>query len=183
MLLSYLSQNWLPLKYVSYPTMWVMTKAMQVWVHSHALILFIIRALRTPIAPSNNSPTHIHNDLIYFPWPLILHGVPLTTLTQMHTNIRTESKLLPQKIHPHTSRLMTMITCSSMFPWYLNFFLNYSYRFLNRHELPNIHQGRTASQSTAYTHHINKRGTNIYTKKTWTFSWRTHFPPYAVTLH
>ena len=37
------------------------------WVHSHASILFIIRALITPIALSNNSFTHIHNDLIYLP--------------------------------------------------------------------------------------------------------------------
>ena len=84
--------------------------------HSHALILFIVRALRTPVAPSNNSPTHIRNDLIYLPWPLIPHGVPIPSLTQMHAKIRTESELLPQKIHPHKSSLITLISYSSMFP-------------------------------------------------------------------
>ena len=152
------------MEYVWYPTMWVITKAMEVWVHSHARILFIIRALRTPIAPSNNSPTHIHNGLIYLPYPLIPHGVPIPSLTQMHTKIRTESKLLLHKMHSHRSRLITLFTCGSMFPWYLNLFLNYSYRILKRHELRNIHQERTTSQNTAYTHHIRKRET-ISTRK------------------
>ena len=79
----------------------------------------------------------------------------------MHTNVRTESKLPPQKICPYTSKLITLTTCSFMFPRCLNLFLKYSYRFLNRYELWNIHQGRAISQNIASTHHINKRGKNL----------------------
>ena len=53
----------------------------------------------------------------------------------------------------------------NLLQWHLNFFLNYSYRFLNRHELRNIHQGRKTSQNTVDTHYINKGGRNICTKK------------------
>ena len=83
-------------------------------------------------------------------------------------------------IHPDLSYWLHVIPC---FLDILTFFLNYSYRILNRHELWNIHQGRTTSENTAYTRHINKRETKIYTKKPWSSSWWTNFLPYIFTVN
>ena len=113
------------LEHLGFLTMWVITKANEIWVHGQALI------------PLLESQGH---------------------------------QLLPQIIHPHIPiitapskntppYIQTCYTDSHVVPCFLDIltpFRNHSDRFLNRHELRNIHKGMTTSQNTAYTHQINK---------------------------
>ena len=61
------------------------------------------------MVPSSYSSTYIHKDLIYFPQLPLSHSLPTPILSQNHINVNTESKLLPQKMHPRASRLITLL--------------------------------------------------------------------------
>ena len=90
---------------------------------------------------------HSLHYLIVYPQPA-LHSSPLISKQNLNSSLEKYTHIHPDLLH--------WSTCKHAFPWYLNPFLNHSNRFLNRHELRNIHLGMTTSQNTAYMHQINK---------------------------